>query len=105
MKYIILIIGIFISVNTLAEPTGALTEVLTIRAFAEGNGGVFVKVSTSNYMCDTNEFKVDLSKSGGAEIYSMLLASMMSGKKVRLEIVSSGCTGWGTELRSVYIHK
>ncbi len=64
---------------------------------------VFVEVS-SEIICQTRTFKIDLAKLNGKATYAAALSAMMANKKVMLEISdTTGCTDWGTELQSITV--
>ncbi|HET7332009.1 hypothetical protein [Dyella sp.] len=46
---------------------------------------------------------INLGFGGAKEIYAAALSAMVAGKSVQLEVVGTGCGGWGTTLQSIYI--
>lgn len=93
-----------------AEPTTTPTYINTIRPYMQSSstgvsGSVLITVDSSN-LCNTNNFMIDLSMSGGKEAYAAALTAFSTDKRVMLEILSSrGCTGDWTVLQSIYILK
>ncbi|TRY33410.1 hypothetical protein [Aliiglaciecola sp. M165] len=105
MRFFLFFIFLLKSFVVLAEPTGERTDVIRLRAFAEGDGAIYVYVSTQNYLCETSTFSINLSRPGSQEMHALLTTALVSGKQVRLELRDNQCNGWGTEIRSVYLEK
>ena len=104
MKHLLLLLACTLSFSAHSGETSDLAEVLRLRPLSDsGTAGVYMLLKSST-ICETTEFRIDLAKIGGQEMYSAALAAMLAGKKIQVEAVTSGCTGWGTELRSIYIH-
>lgn len=114
MKKIALIgVTLLLSVFThicYAEPTTAITYISTIRPYMQSSntgisGSVLITVDSSN-LCNTNNFLIDLSMSGGKEAYAAALTAFSTDKRVMLEILNAtGCTGDWTKLQSIYVLK
>ncbi len=92
---------VVLSSMLLAEPTSGKVKINNIRPYHSSNNVVFIEVSNSSF-CNTNVFKIINDK----QMYSAALAAMMSDKDVKIEVIdSTGCSGWGTILQSIYIYK
>lgn len=81
-----------------AGDVSAETKVLTLRAAEWGD--IYVQLTT-NVLCNTTVFKIDVDDPGRDQMYSAALSALMGNKKVKVE--ENGCSGWGTNLRSFYI--
>lgn len=67
--------------------------------------GVYISVTT-NAICDTSVFFIELNTAGGKAMYAAALAALAANKSVALEVSNAtGCKGWGTLLQSLYIIK
>lgn len=97
-----LIALIFVSWFAVAEPTTPDLKIGSIRVYT--NGDIFLHMK-SRSLCDTEVYVIPAGSAAREEMYSLMLAAYMADASVRLEIVNSGCTGWGTQLQSVYIVK
>jgi hypothetical protein len=91
-----------------AEPTTVAVNITELRPYnIEGTtagSAVFVAVDLVS-ACDTNVYKIDLRFAGSREVYAAVLSAFLTGKKVRIEVVNSGCTGWGSSIQSVYVQQ
>lgn len=69
-----------------------------------GVGLAYVQVTPIG-VCGTDVFVIRLDEPGGKEMYSLALTAVSSGKRVELEVSNTtGCTGWGTRLQSMFIY-
>lgn len=89
-----------------AEPTSGAVHIISLRPYANANGTtggqVYVRVDSAAF-CSTDTFMINLGFGGAKEIYAAALSAMVAGKSVQLEVVGTGCGGWGTTLQSIYI--
>lgn len=90
-----------------AEPTGSPVKIKSIRSYnaAGGAGMAFIQVSSAS-PCNTDTYKIDLSWGGSREVLATALSAFNGNHDVAIEIANStGCTGWGTLVQSIYILK
>jgi len=106
MKYyskLILFISILVSTQAYALNSVDLT-IVNLRAYTQGT--YFVQVNSSIMVdgssCST-VYKVNPDMAGGSNVIATLLTAFASGKNIIVEIPSTGCTGWGTLIQSLYI--
>ena len=91
-----------------AEPTTAATTIQQIRTYMQTassgvSSSILLTVTNSN-ICNTNNFLIDMSMSGGKEAYATALVAFTTGKSVMLEVSNAtGCTGDWTKLQSIYV--
>ena len=100
---IVTLVGV--GIDAQAEPTGPAVSIVNLRPYnGEGapNGAVFVMVDKAT-LCDTNVYMIDMAFGGSKEVYAAALTAFATGKQIQIEIVNSGCTGWGTKVQSLYI--
>ena len=86
-----------------AEPSSPVAvKVVAVRPYANSYN-VYLEVS-SGQLCSTSIFIIMTHEPGGKEMYAAALAALTTGKRVILEVSNStGCTGWGTKLQSIYL--
>lgn len=89
-------------VSTLShgEPTTAPTTMTQLRPYV-GSYSAYVTLASSN-ICDGNTvYRIDINQPMGRETYATVLAAMIGGKSIAIEV--AGCQGWGTPVQSVYV--
>ena len=75
--------------------------VIMVRPY--NSGSIYIQLD-SNVLCDTSVFMIDGNNAGKDIMYSAALSALVAKKKVRVEaLTSTGCTGWGTRLQSLYL--
>ncbi|MGR4866944.1 hypothetical protein [Caulobacter sp. LARHSG274] len=57
--------------------------------------------SAATAACGTTVFKFGLNSAAGQGLLSIAITALSARRSVVLEIASTGCTGWGTTLRSI----
>lgn len=96
--------GLMLPIGTLvAEPSSpAPVKILQVRPYANSYS-VYIDVS-SGQLCGTSAFVIMTHEPGGKEMYAAALTALTTGKRVILEVSNTtGCTGWGTKLQSLYV--
>lgn len=90
----------------LAEPTSAPVKILEIRPYVNKTapGAVYIQVDQTS-ICNTNFFAIDLSFTDSKALLAVALSALLADKPVRIEVVSTGCAGWGTTIQSIYLEK
>lgn len=99
--YRIMAIAVF-GVSSLAhgEPTTAPTTITQLRPYL-GSYSAYIALASSN-ICDGNTvYRIDINQPMGKEVYASVLAAMIAGKSIAIEV--AGCQGWGTPVQSVYM--
>ena len=110
MKKLSCILCLFVSAIAAAraEPTTVPVSIVEVRPYnIEGTtagSAVFVAVDQVS-ACETNTYKIDMRFAGSKEVYVAVLSAFLTGKKVRIEVVNSGCTGWGSTIQSIYVQQ
>jgi hypothetical protein len=94
---------IMLSASVQAEPTSPVAvKVLQVRPYMESNL-VYIEVSSAG-LCNATIFVIQTNLLGGKEAYAAALTALATGKKVLLEVSNTtGCTGFGTKLQSIYL--
>lgn len=93
--------------TAIAEPTGSPVKIKSIRSYnvASGSGFALVEVTPAS-ICNTDTYKIELSWGGSREVLATALSAFNGDHLVAVEIANStGCTGWGTLIQSLYILK
>jgi hypothetical protein len=86
-----------------AEPSTGWVYVTLVRPYSNTDLKVYVEINSSA-VCNTSVFAIKVNDPNGKEMYAAALAAFIAQKKVILEASNStGCTGWGTLLQSLYI--
>lgn len=94
-------LGILSGAPAYAEPTSGRAKIATMRAYVGGAGLI---TTTSNAICDTSSFKIDLTAPGGKEAFSAALAAHLAGRSILIEVSNStGCTGNWTLVQSITV--
>ena len=84
-----------------AVPTSSNLYVDYIRVYS--NGTVYIGVTTADF-CSTSVFSIPSTTIAKKEFLASLLSAQAANKPVWLEAVNStGCTGWGTAIESVWL--
>ncbi|MBI3561507.1 MAG: hypothetical protein HY080_07320 [Gammaproteobacteria bacterium] len=97
---------VFSSFTALADPTTAPVHITQIRPYntqGASCGVVYIAVDQT-LACNTNVFQIDLCFGGGKEVYAAALTAFAASKAVQVEVVNSGCTGWGTKIQSLFMN-
>ena len=97
-----LLMAFVVSNQSMAEPTTPAIKIDYIRVYTDG--AIFLHMNQRSE-CNTEVYTIPASSVARKEMYSLVLSAYMADRPVRLEVVNSGCTGWGTALQSVYILK
>jgi len=99
----VLTLVFILAILVMAAPVSAATSTINyLRAY--NNGSIYI-VLDSIIACNTTVFVIDASHAGSDEMYSAALSALMGNKKISVEpLVSTGCTGWGTKVQSLYLH-
>jgi hypothetical protein len=105
---IIALLALVVSSGVFAEPTTQKVKITSLRPYASDNSGVYLQVDRVTPVCTheggINVFLIDL-KTQKAD-YAAALTAFALDKEVQIEISNeTGCTGWGTRIQSLYIHK
>ncbi|MBF0298628.1 MAG: hypothetical protein HQK51_07910 [Oligoflexia bacterium] len=88
-------------ISAFAEPTSqTASKIVMFRSYSGGD--VFIHLA-DNIICNTSVFKIQGSE-GNKMMASTAMSAFLSGRQVSIEIPTSGCTGWGTEVLSIYVH-
>jgi hypothetical protein len=89
-----------------AEPTSGPVNIVRLRPYncASCTGAVYVQIDAPS-ICDTTVYQIDLTFVGAKEVYAAALTAFVTGKKVQIEVVNTGCTGWGTKIQSLYVNE
>jgi hypothetical protein len=74
-----------------------------IRPVTTSTGEGFTIIQTNVNTSCGSAFKIDTALPGGKEIFSVALSAHMANRKVNIELVDSGCAGWGTPVKSIYL--
>jgi hypothetical protein len=85
-----------------AGETGARVKIVSLRPYS-GGPSAYMQVA-SDALCGTSVFTIAVSEPSGKEVYATALSALVAGKDVAIEVSNStGCTGWGTRVQSLYI--
>jgi hypothetical protein len=105
-RFIILALLLLASGSAYAEPTSATTYITSIRPYIIGGGqGDILLIVQSSNVCNTVNFKIDLSQAGSKEAYAAALTAFVANYPVTLEVSDYfGCTGDWTRLQSITIY-
>lgn len=93
------------SVQSITGVTVSMIRVYVVNGTPGGT--VFFQISSSSNVCNTNMFSIDIGTTttpNGRDQYAALLAASMAGKIIDIDTGPSGCTGWGTQVTSIYVH-
>ena len=78
-------------------------EVAMVRPYIGADGIAYLEFDKVDGVCGQKTYRIELSKGGGKETYSAALSAMMASKQVKISVAE--CTGWGTEVKSLYLYK
>lgn len=85
-----------------AEPSSPRVKLIEVRPYI-ANNDVYIRTNV-DAICGTSIFRIVTSQPNGKEAYAAALTAITSGKSVVVEVSNStGCTGFGTVLQSIYI--
>ncbi|WP_428431692.1 hypothetical protein [Photobacterium chitinilyticum] len=102
----ILVLSSLFSGLSFAAPETGVVHITEVRPVTNASGeGFAIIVTDSVAACNTDHFKINFALPGGKEIYSTVLAALIANKPVNVELVDSGCVGWGTSVKSVSLRR
>jgi hypothetical protein len=90
-----------------AEPTTEPLHILYVRSYNQDSaqGAAFFQLDAVT-LCNTDTYRIDFAQNGSKAALATALLAFSSNSPVRVEIMNStGCTGWGTAIQSIYIVK
>jgi len=84
--------------TTASADISAPINVATVQVYIPSTA--FVE-TVGNAVCSTSVFKIDLTTAAGPGMLSVAMTALSTGKKIVVESIYTGCTGWGTGLQSL----
>lgn len=108
-KFALLALLCLLPVISFGEPTSGPLKIDHVRAYNHQNppeqtGFALIRLSQPS-LCETDTYRIEPAWSGGKELFATALSAFLADKPVPVEVVDSGCTGWGIRLQSLYILK
>lgn len=103
-RHLLFIAGMIFSAGAFADPTTAPVSILFIRPYNNSAtaGAAYIQVDQTS-VCDTNVYRVNFALNNSKEVYAAALAAFLANRKVKIEVVNTGCTGWGTDIQSIFV--
>lgn len=102
LSLFMVLVMLVMSFTAMAEPSS--TESAGIRSLRPYiDGSVFIELDAV-ILCNTTVFMIDGTQVEKDIMYASVLSAFMGNKQIRVEaLTATGCTGWGTQLQSIYM--
>ncbi len=100
-----LLAGLSSPAPALAGQTSPPVKILSVRVYDAGGSSVAFLELNSTALCGVSAFKIELFKQSGPGMLAVANTAVVTKKNVIVEIPdATGCTGWGTVIKSLAIN-